>query len=215
MNEVEWSDVQNQQLLDNITTASSGTDLTKVAAAGSQMLKRKIREFGFQRVILPYVTVTNDDLDKLPGSEEAVIIEEMEPNSPGAVTLPFNGTADTAFFYRDDFVVTFFKISTPSFCKNINELRTTRGDLRQVITDNALKDMHTEEDGRLIATVDEICGDDTGVGASGVNQYAKYNAVINRRTYPRTRKALNERHIPVGIYLANDVTRTEECLLAA
>jgi hypothetical protein len=112
MPEVEWSDTQNQQLLDQITLAPVGSDLTKIAAAGGQMLKRRIREFGFQRVILPYVTVQDPDLDKLPGVEEPVIIEEMEPKSRGAVTLPFNGTADTEFFFRDDFAVYFYKIST-------------------------------------------------------------------------------------------------------
>jgi hypothetical protein len=43
----------------------------------------------------------------------------------------------------------FHPVTTPEFTKDINELRTYRMDLRQVITDNSLKDIQTEEDGNM------------------------------------------------------------------
>jgi hypothetical protein len=174
--------VLNQELLARILDEGEG-EVKAASAAGTNMIRRKIREDGFLRNILPPETVTNQDLDRVESHDKPVIIEDMEPDSPGAVSIPFGGAADATFFYGNKFTVVFNPITTREFQKDINELRTYRMDLRQVITDNALKDVQTTEDGEFISMVDEIVGTAnaidfygdtaTNLGAAGVAQGEK------------------------------------------
>jgi hypothetical protein len=171
---VENIQVQNRQLLDQILDSDQG-EVKFASAAGTNMIRRRIREEGFTRNIIPPVDVTNDDLDRVVQHDRPVIIEDMEPLSKGAKSISFGDTADTDFYYGNKFVCVFNPITTPEWTKDINELRTYRMDLRQVITDNSLKDIQTEEDGQFIAGVNQIvgpvaAGGAPGVGAGGVQQ---------------------------------------------
>jgi hypothetical protein len=122
------------------------------------MIRRRIREDGFSRNILPPKAVTNDQLDRVADHDRPVMIEDMEPESRGAKSIPFGDTADTEFYYDNKYVCSFNAITTPEFTKDINELRTHRMDLRRVITDNALRDIQAEEDFQFLTAVDEIVG---------------------------------------------------------
>jgi hypothetical protein len=112
--QLESPEVFNRQLLEALATADNGI-LKKASESSSRMVRRRIRENGFGRLILPFKPVTDADLNQLPDTELPVIIEEMEPESPGAKAIPFNDTADTAFYRGDKFVVYFCKITTPEF----------------------------------------------------------------------------------------------------
>ena len=93
---VESTEVLSKRLLDAVTRAEDGM-LKNASDAGTQMIRRRLRENGFSRLILPYKQVSEADLNYLPDTELPVIVEEMEPDSPGAKSIPFNDTADTAF----------------------------------------------------------------------------------------------------------------------
>ena len=162
-------EVLNQEILDHITDSEDGHN-KEASSAASNMIRRRIREDGFARNILPSKTVSNDQLDRVPDHDRPVIIEDMEPGSKGAKSVPFGDSADTSFYYGNKFVCSFNVITTPEFTKDINELRTYRMDLRKVITDNALRDMQTEEDYQFINTVDEIVKPAAGFGAGAAGQ---------------------------------------------
>lgn len=195
---LQSTEVLSKQLLDAISRADDGL-LKNASDAGTQMIRRRLRENGFSRLILPYKQVSDADLNYLPDTELPVIVEEMEPESPGAKAIPFNDTADTAFYRGDKFVVYFCKITTPEFTKNVDELRTYKNDLRQVITDNALKDIQTEEDGRFIKEVDRICG----AGEAGVDQDITINSLITRSSYAEALSFLEDRNLNNGVFLMN------------
>lgn len=161
-------EVLNQEILDHITDSDDGHN-KEASSAASNMIRRRIREDGFARNIMPAKTVTNEQLDRVPDHDRPVIIEDMEPGSKGAKSIPFGDSADTSFYYGNKFVCTFNVITTPEFTKDINELRTYRMDLRKVITDNALRDMQTEEDYQFINTVDQIVKPAGGFGAANAN----------------------------------------------
>ena len=204
--QVEPAEVLNRKLLDAINESSDGY-LKSASEAASNMIRRKLRENGFSRAILPYKQVSNEDLTYLPDTELPVIVEEMEPDSPGAKSISFNDTADTAFYRMDKFVVYFAKIVTKEFTKNVDELRTYKSDLRGVITDNSLKDMQTEEDGRFIKTIDTIVGTEGNVdGQSGFQQNFKINGDITRDTYVEILSHLENRRLNNGVYLMNRKT---------
>jgi len=177
------------------------------------MIRRRIREEGFTRRILPPVTVTNDDLDRVVAHDRPVIIEDMEPASKGAVSMPFGDAAETQFYYGNKFVCVFNKISTPEWTKDINELRTYRMDLRQVVTDNALKDVQTEEDGKFIGGINSLVGSVTGVGAGGIAQNwelvpqdAATGAMFGRADYSKVLNVLENNYLNNGIILMNRKT---------
>lgn len=205
---IEAPEVLSKKLLDAIEQADHG-HLKNASEAGTQMIRRKLRENGFSRLILPYKQVSDADLNYLPDTELPVIVEEMEPDSPGAKSIPFNDTADTAFYYGDKFVIYFCKITTPEFTKNVEELRTYKNDLRQIITDNALKDIQTEEDSRFIVEVNRLVGSVGGSGEAGVQQNFEISGGITRATYKEVLSHLENRSLNNGVFLMNRKTAKE------
>lgn len=205
---VENTQVLNKMLLDRITASAEG-EVKEASAAGTNMIRRRIREEGFTRRILPPQTVTNEDLDRVLEHDRPVIIEDMEPLSKGAKSIPFGDSADTQFYYGNKYAVVFNPITTPEWTKDINELRTYRMDLRQVITDNSLKDVQTEEDGKFIAMVDTIVGPTAGVGASGVQQNFNISGGITRDTYVEVLSKLEDQNLNNGVILMNRRTAKE------
>lgn len=206
--QVESPEVMSKQLLGALREAESG-HLKNASEASTQLIRRKLRESGFTRLILPHRQVSDSDLNYLPNTELPVIVEEMEPDSPGAKAIPFYGTADTAFYRGDKFVVYFCKITTPEFTKNIEELRTYRNDLRQLITDNALKDIQTEEDGRAITEVDRVVGAVGGTGLANVQQNFEISGGITRSNYKEVLHHLEDRELNNGVFLMNRHTAKE------
>lgn len=198
----------NKLMLDQIFDANEG-QVKEAATAGTNMIRRRIREEGFTRRIIPPQTVTNDDLDRVVTHDRPIIIEDMEPLSPGAKSIAFGDTADTATYYGNKFLVEFNSITTPEFTKDINELRTYRMDLRQVITDSSLKDIQTEEDGQFIAMVNTICGASNGVGASGVQQNFSVAGAITRENYVPLLRILENQNLNNGVFLMNRSTAKE------
>lgn len=206
---IEAPEVLSKKLLDSITAADDGL-LKNASEASTQMIRRRLRENGFSRLIIPFKSVSNSDLNYLPDTELPVIVEEMEPDSPGAKAIPFNDTADTAFYRGDKFVVYFCKITTPEFVKNVDELRTYKNDLRQIITDNSLKDIHTEEDSRTIKEVDQIVGTaNTADGAADVQQNFEIAGGITRANYKEVLNHLEDRELNNGLFLMNRHTIKE------
>jgi hypothetical protein len=61
---VENIQALNRELLDKLVGADEG-EVKFASAAGTNMIRRRIREEGFTRAIIPPVDVTNDDLDRV------------------------------------------------------------------------------------------------------------------------------------------------------
>jgi hypothetical protein len=203
--EIQSPEAIDQSLLQAIVEASDG-HLKNASDMTSQVVRRRLRETGFRRLILPDKPISDSELVMLPDTELPVVVELMEPDSPGAKTISFNDTADTAFYRGDKFVVIFHKISTPDFTKNVDELRTYKAEIRSIICDNALKDMHTEDDTQFVKTLDRLIGPTNGVGASGFQQNFIINGQITRDTYPEIQNYLEDRELNNGLYLTNRKT---------
>ncbi len=200
--------VLNEELLNRIMEEGDG-NVKSASAAGTNMIRRRIREDGFLRNIIPPETVTNTDLDRVLEHDRPVIIEDMEPLSPGAVSIPFGASADSQTYYGNKFSVVFNPITTKEYTKDINELRTYRMDLRQVITDNSLKDIQTEEDGQFISVCDTVVGASNGVGATGLQQNFDINGGITRDTYVEVLSKLENFNLNNGVFLMNRKTAKE------
>jgi len=200
----------NREFLDRLENADE-TGLKKAAAAQSKMLRIHLREEGFLRKILPPVTLTNDDLNRTLAHDRPFRIEDMEPSSKGAMCIPFGVGTDIQLFYGRKFAIEFFRVATPTYAKSIDELRTYTMDLRQVINDNMLNDIHTAEDGYFMSAIDAIVGPIAGAASaiSGVVQHHTISGGITTDTYPEAQKYLENFRLNNGVFLMNRATAKE------
>lgn len=144
------------------------------------------RERGFLPQIIPPIQVTNADLDRQVDTDKPVMIVEYEPESPPATSVPFVSTPLTRYIKGKRFRVMFQRILTPKFTKDVDELRTYKNiDIRQVLSDNSLKDMQKEIDGKFIATTEFLLGGVAGATNpdTGIIQWKAIAGGITRDTF--------------------------------
>jgi hypothetical protein len=135
-------------------------DTTKVAQAATEYTRTQLREDSFAMKILPPEKATNDMLDR-DLDERLRIIEELEPDSPGAKWVPFQDVPEGEYIYGSRYAIPFARIITPKFQKDIDELRTYKQDIRKILTQNSIKDGLAEYDGKFIETCEAIAEDTT------------------------------------------------------
>lgn len=175
----------------------------------TDFVRMRMREEGFYRQIQPFVQVTDDDLDKQVDTDKPVIVCEKEPDSPAAISVPFGTLPISRYIRGIRFRVMFQRIMGPRFVKDVNELRTYDQDIRQILSDNALKDMQAEEDGKFIGTVDSILiAPGAVVPDTGTVQWQQIPGGISRETWNESLKILprTPAHFSVSTILLNNVT---------
>ena len=196
LNQAFWEQL-NSGMVKN--AADSVSDFTRV----------RIREDGVYRRVIPPLTIQNSDLTPQVHTDTPCKVCEKEPGSPAAVSVPF-GTNPTGFYIQGNrYLVSFNRIMTPLFIKDADELRTYVMDIRQIISDNAVRDILAEEDGKFLSAVNSaLIGADATVPWSGVAQWETIGAPISRESLedafsimPRT-----DGHFEVATVLCNNVT---------
>lgn len=152
----------------------------------------RMREEGFYRRVLPPVQISNDDLDRQYDTDKPVKIVDREPDSPAAISIPFATLPMSLYIRGQRYRVSFDRIVTPRFTKDVDELRTYYIDIRQVLSDNSIKDMLAEEDKKFIDAVNAALGGaaDTVVEQSGQVQWETIYGGITRETLQDSFKIL-------------------------
>lgn len=204
-------DMSVQMFNDRFLAALDRADgpMEKVAAAATQMTRRKLREAPISPSILPYEEVSNSDLDYFL-DERIGIICEMEPDSFGAKSISFEDTADEVTYFGVKYVLDFYANTTPEFCKNVDRLRTYRGDLREIITDNSLRDLARQKDVRYFEMTDSIVGVKRGgISEYGLEQNIVYPGRLTRDNMISSSKLLRNRDLENGVFVVNYNTWTE------
>jgi hypothetical protein len=180
--------------------------------AVNDFTRTKMREDGFYRRIMPPLTITNDELDRQVDTDKPVKIVDKEPDSPAAVSLPF-ATLPINFYIRGPrYRVMFDRIVSPRAVKDVDELRTYVMDIRQVLSDNMIKDMLAEEDGKFMAAINAVLptAGAPAVG-SGAVQYEEIYGGITRETIVDALKIMprTPSHFEVETCLVNNLTIKE------
>lgn len=204
-----------KQLIDDILDSDEGF-VKKASAATSKVTRTQIREEGFQRAIMSFDMITNDDLDYFGDSELPGVWFELEPDSPAARRVPYNDTPNTFAYRAEKYVVLIHVLTTEEATKNINQLRTYKTDVRQIVNDNMLRDIHTAEDTYFLSEADRIVGS-TPTAYSTVESAAPgayqnvtmTSATFNRKGLTRAVSYLPERQLPFGVALVNQRTANE------
>jgi len=173
----------------------------------SELIRLKLRETGYQRAhILPFKPIKPTDISPSLDSELPWRIEEMEASQGPAVNLNYDDTADYQPYKLDKFAMYFYDISTPVFQKNVTELLNYAHDPREVVTNNMLLDVQTQEDSNFTRLVDFLAGSPTGVGQSGVQQNFNIYGRISRVAYKESLKHLLNVELTNGVFLLNRTT---------
>src|SRR6516162_9955902 len=169
MNETLFSHLTNPGMIK--TAIDAVNDFTRI----------KMREDGFARRIMPPLPIANDELDRQVDTDKPVKIVDKEPDSPAAISIPFATLPTNLYIRGPRYVVMFDRIATPRFTKDVDELRTWIMDIRQVLSDNAIKDMLAEEDGKFLRAVNSaVVGANITVPTSGTVQYEVISGGISR-----------------------------------
>ena len=204
-----------RQLIDDILESDDGF-VKKASAATSKATRTQIREEGFQRAIMSFDMITNDDLDYFGDSDLPGVWFELEPDSPPARMIPYNDTPNTFAYFAEKYVVLIKVVTTEEATKNVNQLRTYKTDVRQIVSDNLLRDIHTAEDTGFLSEADRIVGSTAAVYATAEaalpGTYQNVNmgaATFNRAGMKRACSYLIERQVPVGVFLVNQRTANE------
>ena len=180
--------------------------------AVNDFTRTKMREDGFYRRIMPPLTITNDELDRQVDTDKPVKVVDKEPDSPAAVSLPF-ATLPINFYIRGPrYRVMFDRIVSPRAVKDVDELRTYVMDIRQVLSDNMIKDMLAEEDGKFMAAVNAVLpSPGTPAVGSGEVQYEEIYGGITRETLVDALKIMprTPSHFEVETCLVNNLTIKE------
>ena len=177
--------------------------------AVNDYIRVKMREDGFGRRIIPPVQITNDELDRQVDTDKPVKVVDKEPSSPGAISVPFATQPINRYIRGPRFRVMFDRILTPRFTKDIDELRTYDMDIRQILSDNSIKDMLAEEDGKFILVCNSLLvGQGSTVPETGSVQWQAIAGGITRETIAESMKIMpsTPNHLNVSTVLVNNVT---------
>ena len=191
----------NQDFIQSLLDSGNG-QVKKASAGATGYIRDHLRESAVFPNIIPPVNVSYSDLDRIPGEELGVMIDEYEPSSPASRSVPFGGAADSVQFRGITFVTYFGKEVTPEFTKLIDELAMYTMDLRQVVTDNALKDLDNRQDTIFFASIDAMVGSHTGTGDSGEQQAFQVNGQLSRQSYKDALNNLIRLDVPNGVWVA-------------
>lgn len=149
---VETPQLSAQYINSNFVRKIEEGRVKEAEAAGTTFIRKKMREDSVARKILTPVTLTEDEIDRSLESDQPQKIIEKEPDST-ATYVPFKGSGELTWFHGPRYAVRFGKVESQRFNKSKFELMTYRNDIRKILSDNAVKDMASEEDKKFMQTV--------------------------------------------------------------
>lgn len=200
----------NERFFQNLETPGH----TKTAIdAVNDYTRKKMREDGFYRQIQEPLTISNDQLDRQQDTDEPVKVIDFEAESPPATTVPFGTLPINIYITGERYRVTFCRLMTPRFVKDVAQLRTWVMDIRQVLSDNSIKDMLAEEDARAIDAANLLMiGPDQPVPYNNnVAMWETIESSIKRESWQDSRKIMPRgvAHLEAATAVVNNVTVKE------
>ena len=173
----------------------------QAAVSAQQFTRNKLREESFAEKILTPIDLSNDELDKSENPELLVKWNDREPDTAPASTIPLGVVPDAVQFFGTRYPSYFSRITSPTFNKAIDHLRTYDYDIRAIMLELSTKDIATEIDTRFISTVDSILGTQNSANALnglGLPQNVSISGGITRETVAEAFKVIKRLQVPFG-----------------
>lgn len=201
---------RNRCVLDSLDNDNASPEMHKEAAdTVNEYTRVKIREDGVLRNILPPLQISWDEIDRLPDTDKPYKVVDLEVDNAMAISVPFGTFAPEIYILGHRYCVSFDRITTHKYTKDVAELGTYKMDIRQVISDNAIKDMMLEEDGKFIMAVNSVVGAVNTINPyTGGAQNVTISGGITRDTLSRGLSVLaaTNMRLPVSKVLVNNLT---------
>jgi hypothetical protein len=196
----------NQTIFDELNDPG----LAKHAAdTVTSFTRTRIREDGILRNLMPVIQATNDDLVRQVDTPKPVIVVDKEPDNPPAISVPFGGQPIMHYVRGPRYMIGFQRIVGPRFTVDTMDLRTWQMDIRQVLSDNAIKDMLAEEDSRFISAINTaLIGQNSTTPTSGSVQWKSLSGGVIRENWAESLKVMPSTpfHLHPTRILFNNVT---------
>lgn len=203
--------LQNANFCDMLD--SDGAMRKQAADDASDFIRLKLREAGFTRKILEPKEIAPSEYDQAVWTDKPIKIYPKETDIQPALTVPY-GVLPVHFYIRPSkFIVHPQRILSPRVFKDKMELRTYRYDVKQVFTDNMVKDLQAAEDRALLAGVNTaMIAANTAMPYSGVAQWKQIAGGFSRTSVVRGSLQVMQQtpfNIPVETCLVNNITWSE------
>lgn len=201
--------VNNEHLIHCLTSADVGVR-KEAAEAVTDYLRVDNREDGFSDQILPHKPITAANLDRQADTPDPVVIIDIEPESAGAYTVPFATGPQTRTIEAGRFPVFLKRIESARYQSERNRLLTWNMDIKQILKDLLMKDIHRVQDSMLMATTERLL---TAVPINTVNPAVEAcqwttQGPLSRASLAYARKGLpsTNRHLNATVGLINNLT---------
>lgn len=166
----------NQLFIDHLQTIEG---VTKVASAMSSYIRMKIRELGLARRVIQPAYVTKEDLKPRLDSDTLEYIADKEVDSE-AYVASFTGTVPYHKIKGLRVALPFYRIASPKFKIQEEELLAYSYPVTKIIEENSLKDIYTQEDLALKTLADAaIAQTGNTTTYSGTLEKADIMALLN------------------------------------
>lgn len=199
----------NSELLEECRNTEPGEIVKRASDIASKATRTQIREEGVRRAFLPYDDVAPSSLEYFGDTELGARWFELEPNSPAARAIPYDESPNTEFFRAEKYAVVFSLMTTEELTKNVHELVTYKTDLKGMVMDNQLRDIHTLEDIDFFAEAEQLVGPEVTIDSDDwtpMSQNVNMNAAITRMSIKRANRLLTDRKVMRGVAVASVAT---------
>lgn len=151
---------QSQEFNTNFLEAlgNDESSVLKAAADTTDYLRIFMREEGIARSVLTPKPTSWQELDRAVDTELPFKVEFKEPFNPPAMTVPFGTQPTETSLFHPRYPIYFSRLVSPRIKKDVALLMTTPHDVRQIATDNMVKDMLAEEDNKFFGVLNTILG---------------------------------------------------------
>lgn len=208
---MNYADPRSQEIVEGLYkdfTSANDNLVKKASIDTTDYLRIRIREDGVARRIITPRTVTRENIDRTQLGDLPISIIDMEPNSAGAMQIPFGDIPQGGIMNAPRFVVTYARLASRRYRIDTMRLMTYNIDLRDMFNDLILKDLMDEEDRKTFATFERCVGElNTVQPGSGVCQYVTLGT-FSRSALTHFRKGLpsTRQKLEPGVYLMNNVS---------
>lgn len=209
---LELGKLSDQALRRFAISTANGAMEKSAADTTSEFIRRRVYEDSFAPGIIKYTEYTTDNLTTLYGAQRhsLVVMGEMETAQQRPTTISIDDSADaTTVADVDQYLLEFSTNTSPTWELSTLKLLPLKTNVRELITDRAMRDLSCVKDYSLIKAVNDLVGlPNTDNPETGLKQNIVVANGLSRENLQglSTLFSSGARMLPEGINLINSNT---------
>lgn len=164
---------------------SGGAMAKKAADAATDFVRTQVRENSIAELLITFQDLSNAPMDRTLEDRAPQKIYEKEPENPIAIQVPLASTPENYYITGNRFPLRFSRAMTARAQVDVQDLRTTVMDIRQVLSDNSLMDLMIIRDQKFFEAANTYMqGPEVALGyTGGVPMWREIHGGIERETW--------------------------------